>query len=144
MNDGPPSPAPTSRPPAVVLDTNVLVAAAFNRSSASAAVVEAVREERLRLVWDQATRDESEHILRKIPPLSWSSMAGLYQPEHCFEGPTHPADFHFVPDPDDRKFAALAAATGATLITMDEHLLAHRDRPGVSIEPPRRFLTSSE
>ena len=42
----------------VVLDTNVFVAAGFNRGSHSAWLVEAVRDGRLRMVWDNATRAE--------------------------------------------------------------------------------------
>jgi hypothetical protein len=56
--------------------------------------------------------------------------------EDRFTGPTHPERFAFIPDPDDRKFAALADAAGAVLISNDEHLLAHRDRMAVPVLTP--------
>lgn len=134
----------SERPPAVVLDTNVLVAAGFNASSASARVVQRIRNRRARLVWDEGTRGEAEHILRKIPPLSWSTVVDLYHSEHRYEGATYPEAFDFVPDPDDRKFAALAAAAGAVLLTLDDHLLAHRDQAHIAILTPREFLRMQE
>ena len=126
--------------PAVVLDTNVLVAAGFRRGSASARVLDAVRRGALRLVWDGATRRETERIVRKIPPLSWDAVAPLFRPADEWTGPTDPRAFALVPDPDDRKFAALAAAAGATLVTMDDHLLADRDRLAATVLTPGELL----
>ena len=45
-------------PPAVVLDTNVFVAAGFNPRSASARIVDAVKHGQVRMVWNDATRRE--------------------------------------------------------------------------------------
>jgi predicted nucleic acid-binding protein len=114
--------------PAVVLDTNVLVAAGFNPRSASAGIVSAVREGELRMVWNDATRHEIERIVHRIPPLRAQPLAELFRPEDLFTAPTHPERFAEIPDPDDRKFAALAEAAGAVLISNDEHLLGSRDR----------------
>ena len=125
--------------PAVVLDTNVFVAAGFNPGSSSARILHAVEAGHLRLVWDEATRRETRAILRQIPPLSWQRWAGLFRQEDRYAGETRPASFAYVADPDDRKFAALAAASGATLITNDEHLLAHRGRPGLTIRTSTDF-----
>lgn len=127
-------------PAAVVLDTNVVVAAAFNRGSASARLVERIRRGALRLVWDDATRDETEHIVGKIPPLARSPILDVFRPDGRFDGATDPAAFAHVADPDDRKFAALAAAAGAVLVTMDEHLLAGRDRAAVRIATPHELI----
>src|SRR5262249_2403125 len=96
-----------------VLDTNVLVAAGFNPGSHSARLVEAVRDGRLRMVWDDATHTEIEHVMRQIPRLSWTRIADLFRSEDRFAGSTHPEEFGFVPDPAARKFAALAAAVRA-------------------------------
>lgn len=124
---------------AVVLDTNVFVAAGFNPRSASADVLEAVRDGRLRMVWNDATRREIEHILRSIPPLPARGLSDVFRPEDRFTEPTHAERFAMVPDPDDRKFAALAGATGATLISNDEHLLGWRDRLEIPILTPVEF-----
>jgi predicted nucleic acid-binding protein len=123
----------------VILDTNVWVAAGFNPDSSSARIVEAISDGRLRMVWNKETRRESERIVQRIPPLAWKRFADLFRPEDRFEGVTEPERFEYISDPDDRKFAALAAATGATLITNDEHLLAHRQRSDVSIIEPSEF-----
>jgi len=128
-----------NRQQAVVLDTNVFVAAGFNVRSHAAAIIEAVKSGRLRLVWDDATFRETRRILEKIPPLSWAAFSSLFLDEERYDGPADASAFVFIPDPEDRKFAALAAATGATLISQDEHLLAFRDRDGAP-----RILTPGE
>lgn len=126
--------------PAVVLDTNVVVAAGFDRRSACARVLELILDRDVRLVWDAATREETEHIVRRIPPLARSVVLGIFESGERFAGATDPEAFAAVPDPDDRKFAALASAAGATLLTMDAHLLSGRADAGVAILTPREFL----
>ena len=108
-----------------VLDTNVFVAAAFNSRSASARVIAAVREGRLQLIWNGSTRREVELILRQIPPLAGRDLTVLFNSEGKFGGPTDPQTFAEIPDPDDRKFAALSAAAKRPLVTSDKHLLQH-------------------
>jgi uncharacterized protein len=122
----------------IVLDTNIWVAAGFNPGSSSARIVAMIRSQELHLVWDQATRAETRQIINQIPPLHWEDIAGLFTPESEFTEPTDIDSFTMVPDPDDRKFAALAAAAGAILVSNDDHLLAVRD------ELPVRVLTPSE
>jgi predicted nucleic acid-binding protein len=129
--------------PSVVIDTNVFVAAGFRPRSASARVLAAVRAGALRLVWDDATRGETERVVRRIPRLDWPAVADLFAAESRWPGPTRPTDFLDVPDPDDRKFAALAATAGATLVTMDEHLLAARGRGDVRIAMPSEVVVQA-
>ena len=128
--------------PSVVLDTNVFVAAGFRPDSDSARVLQLVRDGAVRLRWDEATYRETEHIVRKIPPLPWDRVRDVFRAEDRYEGTTDPASFAHVPDPDDRKFAALAAAVGAVLVSMDEHLLAGRAESPVSILTPGEFVKS--
>lgn len=111
------------REPRVVLDTNVFIAAGFKPYSRSAELVRSVREGRLRMVWNRATRAEIERMVRKIPPLSRTDLGELFRELDHGPDETYPENFDFVRDPDDRKFAALAEATGATLVTTDHHLL---------------------
>jgi predicted nucleic acid-binding protein len=125
--------------PAVVLDTNVLVAAGFNSGSASANIVEAVKRGQLRMVWNEATRREIERIMQHIPPLQAHDLSELFRPGDRYPAPTHPQRFGHIPDADDRKFAAFAQATGATLISNDDHLLRHRDRLEVTVLTPQEF-----
>ena len=124
----------------VVIYTNVFVAAGFNPRSASARILEGIREGRFRLIWNQPTRRETEIILRRIPRLDWQTVANLFRPEEEFTGPADPADFSMIDDPDDRKFAALSAAANAPLVTSDKLVLAERGKIGIEIFTPRDFL----
>jgi len=134
----------TTRPGEVVLDTNVFVAAGFNPGSHSARLVEAVRGGRLRMVWDDATHAEIEHVMRQIPRLSWTRIADLFRSEDRFGGSTHPEAFGFVPDPADRKFAALADAVQAPLVTSDAGLLNAGSQMAVPVLKPSEFARRCE
>ena len=122
-----------------VLDSNVFVAAGSNPGSHSARLVEAVRDGRLRMIWDDATHAEIEHVMRQIPRLSWTRIADLFRSEDRFGGSTHPEAFGFVPDPADRKFAALADAVQAPLVTSDAGLLNVSGQMAVPVVKPSEF-----
>jgi uncharacterized protein len=126
----------------VVLDTNLFVAAGFNPRSRSARIIQEVDRGSLVMVWNDDTRGEIRAVLSQIPPLSWERWAGLFREEFRHHGETHPERFALVPDPDDRKFAALAAATGATLVSNDAHLLDGRDGYDFPILSPGEFWDS--
>jgi predicted nucleic acid-binding protein len=125
-----------------VLDTNVFVAAGFNPGSHSARLVAAVRDGRLRMVWDDATHAEIEHVIRQIPPLSWARIADLFRSEDRFTGATNPQQFSFVPDAADRKFAALAEAVQAPLVTSDADLLHTGGQMAVPVLKPSEVAIS--
>jgi uncharacterized protein len=129
-------------PGKVVLDTNVFVADGFNPGSHSARLVAAVRDGRLRMVWNDTTRAEVEHVMRQIPGLSWERIADLFRSEDRFAGATNPRQFRFVPDPADRKFAALADAVKAPLITSDAGLLHAGGLMRVPVLKPSEFAIS--
>jgi predicted nucleic acid-binding protein len=124
----------------VVIDTNVFVAAGFNPRSASARILEGVREGRFRLIWNQPTRRETEMILRRIPRLDWHKFADLFRPDEEFTGPVDPEAFAAIADPDDRKFAALSAAANVPMVTNDKLVLAQQGRIGIEVVTPREFL----
>lgn len=126
--------------PRIVLDTNVFVAAGFNRRSSSAQIIQGIEQGRFELVWHQATRRETERILRQIPRLSWEAFAPLFAKEAEYTGEIAPGEFLNIRDPDDRKFAALSVASGAVLITNDDHLLAPRAALGIEIKTPAEFM----
>jgi predicted nucleic acid-binding protein len=92
------------------------------------------------LIWNEPTRRETEMILRQIPHLEWERVADLFQPETEFLGPVDPESFAIVPDPEDRKFAALSAAAQTTLVTNDNHLLSHQNSIGADVLTPGAFL----
>ena len=124
---------------AVVLDTNVFVAAGFNPRSASAKILEPVKQGQVLMVWNDETRREVERIVRQIPPLRTHGVSDLFRPGDRYTAATHPERFDYVPDPDDRKFAALAHAAGAIVITNDDHLLRYTDREGLTVLTPGAF-----
>ena len=99
-----------------------------------------MRDGRLRLVWDDATHTEIEHVMRQIPRLSWTRIADLFRSEDRFVGTTHPEAFGFVPDPADRKFAALADAVQAPLVTSDAGLLNAGGQMAVRVLKPSEFV----
>jgi predicted nucleic acid-binding protein len=102
-------------------------------------LLDAVRGGRLRMVWDDATHEEIEHVLRRIPRLSWGAVAELFREEDRFDGETHPDRFGYVPDHADRKFAALADAANVPLVTSDRGLLNARGRAPIPILKPSEF-----
>jgi uncharacterized protein len=124
---------------AVLLDTNVFVAAGFKPKSHSAKIVGLVRDGLLRMVWNEQTREETAFILCKIPPLSWDAITELFRPEDCYTGNLFPERFNQISDRADIKFAALADATDAVLITMDRDLLSIRDSVAIAILTPSEF-----
>lgn len=121
-----------------VLDTNVFVAAGLNPGSASARLLREVEAGRLQLVWNGATRSETQSVLERIPRLRWEKVAQLFRPaaEHPDSGDL--AAVSFVEDPEDRKFAALALSAAVPLVSADDHLLAHRER--LDVAKPGEFL----
>ena len=96
------------------------------------------------MVWNDATRRENEAVLRRIPPLDWQEFSVLFDPEGEFTGTTTPDLFDRIEDPEDRKFAALALATGAIVISSDAHLLSCRDELPVTVLTAREFLEITE
>jgi predicted nucleic acid-binding protein len=124
----------------IVIDTNVFVAAGFNPRSAAARILAAVREGRFQLIWNEPTRRETQSILRQIPHLDWERFADLFQPAMEFLGPVDPESFVLVPDPEDRKIAALSVAAQSPLVTNDNHLLSHKHSVGLDVLTPHEFL----
>ena len=120
----------------LILDTNVFVGAGFNPRSASARLIAAARDGGLTLVWAEETRAETKRILEKIPPLDWPAVAPLFTEEGRFHGPLDLAAMHAVPDPEDRKFAALSAAADVPVVSSDSDLLDVRGVIGAVILTP--------
>jgi uncharacterized protein len=118
----------------VILDTNIFEASAFNRTSAAARILDAVREGKLLLVWNEDTRRETRSVLQQIPRLRWSDVESLFREEGQVREETDPSAFSdLVPDPDDRKFAALARVSGAPIISNDDHLLSMDEEAGITV-----------
>jgi len=120
----------------VVLDTNVLVAAAYNPRSASRQVVEACLGGELTPVLSRAIRREYEFILARAA----RGRPYLERVHQLLDGAevVEPAQTpRVVPDdPEDDKLVAVALAAGAALVTNDAHLLALAGRGGLEVVRP--------
>lgn len=128
----------------VILDTNVFVAAGFNKRSSSAKIIEAVRRGKLTLVWNEKTLSETRKIIQQIPPLHWSEFEELFAETGEVKVQTDKNNFSFVEDPDDRKFAALADTAGCPIVTNDDHLLAQRRKFKFEVKTPGEFWRAYE
>ena len=126
----------------VVLDTNVFVAAGFNPGSHAARILAAIRSGQLQLAWDAPTRAETRRILERIPRLDWAEAAPLFDGGiQVAMAPDHPA-FALIGDPADRKFAALALAAGAVLVSNDSDLLSVRSDLPLEVLTPSEYLAA--
>lgn len=120
----------------VVLDTNVLVAAAYNPRSASRRVVEACLDGGLTPVLSPALRREYEFVLSRAargrPYLG--RIRRLLDGAEVVEPAQTP---RVVPDdPEDDKLVAVARAARAVLVTNDAHLLALAGYEGLEVMRP--------
>jgi putative PIN family toxin of toxin-antitoxin system len=120
----------------VVLDTNVLVAAAYNPGSASRRVIEACLSGELTPVLSPALRREYDFILARAAPGRpyLERLQALLESAEVVVPDQEP---RVVPDdPDDDKLVAAALAAGAALITNDAHLLAVAGHGGLRVLRP--------
>lgn len=125
---------------AIVVDTNVFVAAGFNPRSSSARILRAVEDGRIDMVWSADTRRETQRMIEQIPRLSWQQFSGLFQEALEYRETLDYSVYQFVEDPDDRKFAALGEATNSAIVTNDSHLLAHQQRLAPPVMTPGEFV----
>ena len=120
----------------VVLDTNVLVAAAYNPRSASRHVVEACLAGELTAVVSGALLREYEFILARAA----RGRPYLERVHQLLDGAevVEPARTpRVVPDdPGDDKLVAAALAAGASLVSNDAHLLALAGHEGLEVVRP--------
>ena len=126
--------------PAVVLDTNLFIAAYWNKGSASAEIVRACRESRARLYCTQQMRRELFHILGNI------RAHERYRQEvnDALDRGTEiaaPGTLRVVAeDPDDDKFLECARIASADyLVTNDDHLLRIGEFERTKIVKPSEF-----
>ena len=150
-----PQPSTFTRPPLplLILDTNLLVAAAYAPHSASAALLAAVRAGRARWAVSPAAFAEYRHIVPRAvrrPGGVATILETLRRAEPVVPTAAHDAAARGVSeDPDDDKFLALAAAARdaegvrggggpglVTLLSNDRHLLDVGAYAGVPIARP--------
>jgi uncharacterized protein len=136
-----PDQSPNPAAPRVVLDTNVLVGAAYAEASASRRIVEACLNGDLIAVLSPALRREYEQILRQAVRVRGfdDALRRLLDEAEIVEPQRTP---RVVPDdPDDDKLVAVAVAAGTSaLITNDRHLLTLDPHGPVRIVRPAEFV----
>ena len=124
----------------LVIDTNLIIAARWNRRSTSRRILEAVAEGRATLIWSEAVRREALFVLGQVhPPADFRGFVeSLFRQEHRVDDPPAVSQSE---DPDDDKF--LAAAIGGAVdvvISNDRHLLDVKWIEGIPILRPREAI----
>ena len=136
------------RPKRVVLDTNVLIAAAWNKGSASRKIVEACLDGKtMRAVSSPALRREYEFIVKRAARKSKyrKSLQRLIESAEVVECDAREMGIEVPADPDDAKVLATAVAGRVdALIGNDHHLLDLAEESIVPILRPGEFLRSSD
>lgn len=123
----------------VLIDTNVFVASAYNQGSASARIVNAVRQKKFQLMVSPAIMQEYEVVLPKAVR-SDAARERVWQTIAMAESVTPEQNPPVTDDRSDDKFLAAAVASEASaIVTSDEHLLAVHPYEGVDILRPTKF-----
>ncbi|MBD3282191.1 MAG: putative toxin-antitoxin system toxin component, PIN family [Candidatus Portnoybacteria bacterium] len=129
----------------VVIDTNLLVAAFFNKRSSSYRILKLVEEGKINFSWNEKIKKEAEKILGNI----WKSVKSkvdkekflnnIFKKENKITGV--PRVNIIKEDPSDNKFLGCALKSGAALIVSnDEHLLKIKIYEGIPIAKPKNAL----
>ena len=133
-----------SRAKRVVLDTNVLIAAAWNKRSASRRIVEAcLKGKDLRAVLSPALRREYEFIIKRAARKSKyrKSLQRLVKRAEVINCDARKMGIEVPADPEDAKVLATAVAGKVdALVGNDHHLLDLAGESSVPILRPSEFL----
>jgi len=125
----------------VVLDTNVFIAAYFNRKSASARIIDLCLENKHELIFSSRLRREVELILRNVKANQkfQERVRSLFINASRVK-PTQKV-FKVKQDPEDNKLLECALEGKADyLITSDDHLLELGEFTQTKICKPTQFL----
>ena len=132
----------------MVLDTNVLIAAAWNKGSASRRIVDAcLKGKTLRAVSSPALRREYDFIINRAARKSKyrKSLQRLIDSAEVVECDACKMGIEVPADPDDAKVLATAVAGRVdALIGNDHHLLDLAGESSVPILRPSEFLRQTD
>ena len=129
----------------IVLDTNLFVAAYFNRGSSSAKIIEGCLQNKYKVVFSAQIVKEMFFILGNIKAKEdyIEKVNKLLQNGLTVENP--PKVKVVSDDPDDDKFIACALKGKADyIITSDIHLLQVREYKEIKICKPSQFLEQTK
>lgn len=140
----------------IVVDTNLLVAAFFNKRSASFKILRMAEEKKIQIFWTESIKREAEIILTNIQKSLKSSgrkkvlaeqleafekevFNKIFKQENKIKNP--PRVNAVKEDPSDNKFLSCALAANVDLITTtDRHLLKLRSFRQIPILTPTASL----
>ena len=125
----------------VVLDTNIFIAAYFNRKSASARIIDLCLENKHELIFSSRLRKEIELILRNVKADKefQEKVRSLFIKASQVE--SNQKVFKIKQDPEDNKLLECALEGKADyLITSDDHLLEIGEFTQTKICKPTQFL----
>jgi uncharacterized protein len=128
----------------IVIDTNILVASAYHRASASRRIIDAVERGEFELVLSSAIQREYDRIIpRAIRMRSEITRLGAIIVSGTRVNPK--ANPRVTEDHEDDKFLAAALAGSAeAVITSDPHLLAADGYHGIRVLRPSDFERLSD
>ena len=125
----------------IVLDTNVLVAAAYAPGSASRQIVESVLAGSLQAVLSPALRREYEHILgRALKNTGYEERLAELIAAAAVVEPTEVPRVVTEDRDDDQVIAAAVAGAAAAIVTADRHLLPLDGHAGICIVTAGAFV----
>lgn len=127
----------------IILDTNLLVAAFFNKQSASNQIIKRIEQGQVTNLWSEPIKKEAETILSQIPPIEKKYLdkieKNLFKDNRKVKNP--PNVNLIEEDPEDNKFIEGAVKGGADfIISNDDHLLRHSGYKGIKILTPDQFV----
>jgi uncharacterized protein len=128
----------------VVLDTNVVISAAFF-GGPPRAVLDAWAEGRLHVIITPSIFDEYQRVcdrLRASYPDADYRVVLIELLAHGTLLPDPEGDEDITADPDDDKFMRCASGAGAVVVSGDRHLLDADGWNGVRVLTPRGLLAS--
>jgi putative PIN family toxin of toxin-antitoxin system len=126
----------------ILVDTNVFVASAYNEGSASAKIVNAVRQKKFQLVVSPAIMQEYEAVLSRAIR-SDVARERVWQTLEAAENVVPEQNPPVTEDRSDDKFLAAAVASEASaIVTSDQHLLAVHPYQAIDILKPTVFWNS--
>ncbi|MFC1570577.1 putative toxin-antitoxin system toxin component, PIN family [Candidatus Omnitrophota bacterium] len=127
----------------IVIDTNLLVAYMFNKSSASSKIIDLAEKGAVSVMWHRKIRAEAELITGKITsavPHTEIDLNMIFREEN--EVKEIPVIENGSEDPEDDKFLACAIAAGAEMIVSnDKHLLDLNIFKGIPIYTSGKAFT---
>lgn len=124
----------------VVLDTNLLVAARWNKGSSSLKIVEMCISRMIRAAYTREVMDENMHILSKVKAGReyMKKIDAFYDAAMRVE--CEKRIRACVDESDNRFLEAAAAANADFVISNDHHLLDLVEYEGIRIVRPKTFM----